>query len=970
MTKRLKRSPTRLQGEGDVINFIMQRDETPLAVSGVDTGRLATVCIPGSTGTNCTFDNIYKEEFLEMKNLKKVLALVLAMASVFGLSATAGAVASDFNDYEEIENVEAVEVMNALNVIGGNDKGDFNPDGYLTRAEMSKMVSYVMNGGKEPNLSSTATYSYTDTSYSWAKDYIEYVTSMGIVGGVGGGKFNPDGTLTGTQAAKMMLTSMGYDANVFGFGGTGWDVNVNRYANEAGLYDGLEDMQPDLPITRDDAAQLMYNAIQATMMKRTWTQNPATGEITETYQPWTEIKGGTETKINLLYDKFGASIGTTYMTGYDYDTIKEKWSYDFDASANFGGPAIKNGRNANDSQSSVDYTAMFGQQVKVIISNNGNTCYGVYANDSSVIATGASGEIGIIDDSGKTVEVNGTKYKVENTGINVYEERNNAYKTTGDTTLAAMKTSNDAFTFELVDNNGDNKADAVIYHPLTVAKITYVGKDSITLNKTINGSAVQNIDDIIIYDGYAKGDWVYVTKDIYATKDTNTFEKAEVKSATVSGVRDDSTSKNYDEYQLDGKWYSVADATNVDDMEVGDTVNYVAVGAKLFFAEITDLGATTKNLAMVVTADTVSNSGAAGNLGGEATKAVLILADGTTVTKTISKVTDSEGSTKAADVVASTMLGEVTPLIGKLVTYRVDGDNYELTEVDEQTSPAYKNLAGYNGFANGVKAYEDSAVGGFDLANDAVVFVWDKNGSDTGITPDSGNSAKVFSGSEIINQFGKKHFGVDSYTQVLTSNISGYTYAKVAVIVNDWNKDMPEITAGSNYGYLLEDSYRSYEDGKTYLNFRFYTSTGEVTAKQENTEEPSLYTKGNIITYDVVSDGVIKNVSEINALDGLKDGVVSGVGSSKVQIATSLTDVKGTSGSYTLNNDTTVIYVDSKNFVGADGDGIQMGNLYDDGTKAYDKNVMFLLNDSGDTLVLVVVDVNNAFNHGVQNDNP
>lgn len=60
MTKRLKRGPTRLQGEGDVINFIMQRDETPLAVSGVDTGRLATVCIPGGTGTNCTFDKIIR----------------------------------------------------------------------------------------------------------------------------------------------------------------------------------------------------------------------------------------------------------------------------------------------------------------------------------------------------------------------------------------------------------------------------------------------------------------------------------------------------------------------------------------------------------------------------------------------------------------------------------------------------------------------------------------------------------------------------------------------------------------------------------------------------------------------------------------------------------------------------------------------------------------------------------------------
>lgn len=48
-----------------MINCVLQRDETSHAVSGVDTGRLATVCIPGGTGTNCTFDKIYKEEFLQ-----------------------------------------------------------------------------------------------------------------------------------------------------------------------------------------------------------------------------------------------------------------------------------------------------------------------------------------------------------------------------------------------------------------------------------------------------------------------------------------------------------------------------------------------------------------------------------------------------------------------------------------------------------------------------------------------------------------------------------------------------------------------------------------------------------------------------------------------------------------------------------------------------------------------------------------
>ena len=281
-----------------------------------------------------------------MKNLKKVLALVLALSTVFGLSATAGAAATDFNDYDEIENKEAVEVMNALNVIGGHDTGDFKPDGYLTRAEMCKMVAYVMNGGKEPVLGSTGTYSYTDTSYSWAKDYIEYATSMGIVGGVGGGKFNPDGTLTGVQAAKMMLTAMGYDTNVFGFGGTGWDVNVNRYANETGLYKNLGDLQPNLPITRDDAAQLMYNAIQATMVRKSWDQNLENGTITEGYTPWYDTEfdanGNAYTVAHtLLTEKFDGAIRVGYLTSFDYDANKKTWTYDFDSSnAYFNGATI------------------------------------------------------------------------------------------------------------------------------------------------------------------------------------------------------------------------------------------------------------------------------------------------------------------------------------------------------------------------------------------------------------------------------------------------------------------------------------------------------------------------------------------------------------------------------------------------------------------------------------------------------
>ena len=880
-----------------------------------------------------------------MKNLKKVLALVLAMSTVFGLSVSAGAAATDFNDYDEIGNKEAVEVMNALNVIGGNNNGDFNPDGYLTRAEMCKMVSYVMNGGKAPVLSTSATPSYSDIKGHWGEAYIEYATSMGIVGGVGGGKFSPDSTLTGTQAAKMMLTAMGYDATVFGFGGTGWDLNVNRYANEAGLYDSLGSLQPNLPITRDDAAQLMYNAIQATMMKRSWTLDPSTGKTTETYVPWTETAdiGGVQTTVpvTLLGEKFNGAIRYGYMDGYDYDSVKDEWTYSFTSGAAFGGDKIPANKQMSTSSLTAeeDYTNFFGQRVKVIYDvKNNDVIYGVYASDSSVIATGATGEIDMAKDS-KTVDINGTSYKLSDKGenIKVYTERDNAYGINGDTTLKAMQDSDNAFTFELVDNNGDSKGDAVIYHPMTVAQITYVGKDTITLSDKVDGSSVHNIDDISIYEGFAKDDWVLVTEDTYATKDIHTFEKAELKSATVTGYRDDGN-KQKEQYQLDGKWYTVSSKGNVTDMKVGDTVNYIAVGSKLFFSEITDLGATTKSLAMVVAVGEKNGSGI--DAGKKTTEAKLLLADGSTKTVTVSKV---DGSDKNVTTDAKNLTGE-------LVTYRVKGSDYELTTVNDN------NKAGYKDFDDGKNGYQDGQVGGIDLATDAMVFVLED--SVTGDSNVSDNAGKLYTGAEFINTYGSKSFGEAGKSQVLISNVNGYNYAKVVTIVCS---KFPEITKGSNYGYLTENAYQSYEDGKTYLNFTMYTANGVVTAKEENTDDPSTYIAGNVITFDVVSDGVIKNVNEVTSADGLTMGVVTGTDKSKVQIATDPSNV-ASSTSYKLNDDTKVIYVDSKNTEGAEGGSISVGQLYKDGKveKAHAYNVRFLTSEAGN-VVLLIVDVNNDF---------
>ncbi len=153
-----------------------------------------------------------------------------------------------FSDQSKIKNTEAVDACTALNIIGGYPDGSFKPEGNITRAEVTKMICVALNGGKEPNLATNATPTFSDVrtnaNSAWAEKYIESCYAQGIVSGVGGGKFAPAGNVTGTQLAKMLLVSLGYKSENEGFTGNAWATNVNTVASAKGLYAGLETIGP------------------------------------------------------------------------------------------------------------------------------------------------------------------------------------------------------------------------------------------------------------------------------------------------------------------------------------------------------------------------------------------------------------------------------------------------------------------------------------------------------------------------------------------------------------------------------------------------------------------------------------------------------------------------------------------------------------------------------------------------------
>ena len=235
-----------------------------------------------------------------MRNLKRALSLALAAVMVLSMMVVgAGAVnLDDFSDKDEIVNKEAVTVLTTLNVINGKDDGSYDPTGIVTRAEMAKIICVILNGGSDPALGASTTHTYTDTVNHWAEPYIEYCTQLGIVAGKGNGTFDPNGTVTATEAAKMLLVALGYNAGFENMVGANWAVSTNVLANQNKLYSGLN-IDVDAGLTRDNAAQMAYNALNCEMVAYTYALvTGADGSLTSI--PRVEKKDDT-----LLSDKFG-----------------------------------------------------------------------------------------------------------------------------------------------------------------------------------------------------------------------------------------------------------------------------------------------------------------------------------------------------------------------------------------------------------------------------------------------------------------------------------------------------------------------------------------------------------------------------------------------------------------------------------------------------------------------------------------
>ena len=210
-----------------------------------------------------------------MRNLKRALSLVLAVVMVIGLMVVGASAVSynDLTDKDEIVNKDAVSMLVALDIIQGKPDGSYAPTENVDRAQMAKMLSVIMNKGVDNSaLYANMDTGLTDVTGNWAEGHINYCYNTGIIAGRGNNTFDPSATVTALEAAKMLLVAIGYDPTIEGFTGSDWALNVSVRADAQGIFDGFtKDLTA--PLNRDDAALLIYNALDVEMIQSYTTNN-------------------------------------------------------------------------------------------------------------------------------------------------------------------------------------------------------------------------------------------------------------------------------------------------------------------------------------------------------------------------------------------------------------------------------------------------------------------------------------------------------------------------------------------------------------------------------------------------------------------------------------------------------------------------------------------------------------------------
>lgn len=191
----------------------------------------------------------------------------------------------DFNDVASSAYAGEINALAAYRIVFG-DKGAFRPEDTMTRAEVCALLAQALDVYAQGE-----DYFADVPKGSWYAPSVNAMASLGLISGVGGGRFAPNATMTQEEFITVLgrlVEFLNLDARAYldehplailqplaqykNF--SPWaircaDLLTNSVFDENGdavnMYCmSLEDIEPQVPILREQAAAALYNVLRTT----------------------------------------------------------------------------------------------------------------------------------------------------------------------------------------------------------------------------------------------------------------------------------------------------------------------------------------------------------------------------------------------------------------------------------------------------------------------------------------------------------------------------------------------------------------------------------------------------------------------------------------------------------------------------------------------------------------------------------
>ena len=871
-----------------------------------------------------------------MRNLKRTLSLALAAIMLVGMMVVSASAASynNLTDKDEIVNKDAVSMLVSLGIIEGKPDGSYGPTENVDRAQMAKMLSVIMNKGVDNSaLYQSVNSGLTDITSHWAKGHINYCYTTGIIAGRGTGTFDPSATVTALEAAKMLLVAVGYDPAIEGFEGADWAINVSVRADEQGIFEGFtKDLSA--PLNRDDAALLIYNALDVEMI-----QSYTTNNYPIAYSDHRTI----------LADKYGVIKVQGVVVANEWASLA---SDDGDAALKEGKTTIYNGEGifsttGNTTVSKEDASLktqtfnvstpvdMLGKTVNLYIKKTtilaDSTVYGdpVVSDVNTVVTTGET----VLYSGAKDPQVDYDKLLGEN-GLTDKDAKyfwnyNSGKYIPNTTEKYGDKTANvKGATLTIIDNNGDGEVDYVLSVEKALADITSVNskKETVTVrtlgtldNKDVVGYEDMAKEDVVLYVQY--GGRTYLEKPEVVTGEMEHFNvKGTEKYMTVGGEK-----YKADELETNARTevvkFDVTECDKANGVQFETSYNFYLddYGNVIAFEEVE---AAAKNYALVL------DSAFSTNMLNTSGQVKVLLPDGTEKTyqlnwsASVKNWKDANETTEQATEQLKTFLGTddgragsagVYPAAGaaagNLIAYSINDDDKmtidlpaldvgkvvdgshagsdysdgKFFQADHETLDANVSKGDVEIDTSASKGGDP--VGTYGIDADTIVYYY--NGKDGSVAVGYDNMAKLIDKNGVLAETGKKI--IDAGT-----NTNGTANGEVKVSVVDlYKSDVANVvvlyTSQAKFGN--EDYVFVMPEFDVYNDYFYYTvihedGTMEEVKSEENLRNDLKGTDGIVCTIDMDS----KNLASFNTTPSrVAEGFVKVTSSRYVNVYTDAT---------------------------------------------------------------------------------